>query len=485
MHERHERHEGLEGQEAQGAIGIHRRFALAATQRGFTVVALAAPPGEALAIDFVLALYRSLRGRRHRRWAALGAQRARQRHGIAALARVYAEVHGDADRVARPLHGSAAGEDNVRQVTSLSFDLVGSTRLIDELRAERYSEVWTTYQRLTAGILARHGGAADNPQGDDGFMCYFGLHSAREDAATRAVQAALEVIDAVAALGVAVRIGGSTGEVVVRDGLPFGRSVNFAARLQSIAAPGTLLVAESTMKLARGRYRFERLADVPELKGFPEHEAVFRVAGPAAAHEEAVLAEQAGASPFVGRDAEMRALRSHWLVARSGRLRLVRLTGEAGIGKSRLLREFKRTLAAEGHEVIEYRCAAEHANSAWHPVVEALRHQLQIGAGAEGGNASAGEARVAHAHAALARLAAATAAPEEAAALLAALLGVPLPPGHALDSLPPERRRQRTLELLVELARLRARRAEGACMIVEDVHRVDLSTARADRSHRE
>lgn len=469
-----------------GAFDIDLDFAAEAARRGCTALCLAShPQAPGAAADFVLAIYRSLAQGVPLAEAVRAARSELLRQsGAAALAGVTAQVYGDGGLVVKPPPQPSAGEDNLRQVTILSFDLVGSTRLIAELGAERYSEVLAAYHRLCASVLGRHGGAADNPQGDDGFMCYFGLHAAREDAAAQAVQAAVEVLDAVAALGVAVRIGGCTGEVVVRDGLPFGAAVHFAARLQSIAAPGTLVVAESTMKLLKGRYRFEALEHVPELKGFEQRpgaaqEALYRVVGAAAPGADSVSAGLPAAPPFVGRGDEMRALHAHWAAAKAGRLRLVRVVGEAGIGKSRLLREFKRALAAQGHETLECRCAAEHANSALQPMIEALRHELRLGTDSAPAQVAGAPAAAAQAlagdHAALRRLTAALRAPEEGAALLAALLGLPPPAGHTLDALPPERRRELTLALLVELAKARARTG-AACMIVEDVHWIDPTT---------
>ena len=152
-------------------------------------------------------------------------------------------------------------------------DFVQSTRLMNLLGAERFSEVLAEFHRRCAQILNGHGGALDDPQGDDGFMCYFGFPVAREDAAKPGAACwAQSSSDRVQTLGLSVRIGVCTGEVVVRDGQPVGPAIHFAARLQSIAAPGTHLVGESTRRIVRERYRFQPLEHVPGLKGFDQPE---------------------------------------------------------------------------------------------------------------------------------------------------------------------------------------------------------------------
>lgn len=384
--------------------------------------------------------------------------------GAAALARCQAQLYGDADAALILEDRSAHGEDSLRQVTIMSFDLVDSTRLLGQIGAERYSEILQAYHRRCLGILVAHGGKPDDPQGNDGLMCYFGFPVAHEDAAGQALRAGLQIVAAVDALGLSVRVGICTGRVVIRDGQPVGSAVHFAARLQAIALPGTLVVGESTRRLVKGSHGFVAITKgLPPLKGFAEHEDVFRVLPPADEHADIAQAPQL--SPFVGRADEMLALQRHWAQARAGALRVVRIVGEAGIGKSRLVREFKRTLGEQGHGVFECRCAAERQNSALHPLIEALRNELRIGGGEDSESVRAK----------LGLLVAPTRAADNAAALLGELLAMPLPADHALRSSSAERRRQLTMDTLVELARLRARDGAG-CMIVEDVHWIDPST---------
>ena len=444
--------------QAQGAVE--------AARRGFNVLALASAPAQAPCADFVRVVYRALAGGASVGEALCQAHsQAHRQAGAAALLRLQAQFYGEGEAALILRDRGVQGEDSLRQVTIMSFDLVDSTRLLGRIGAERYSEILENYHHRCLGILVDRGGKPDDPQGNDGLMCYFGFPAAREDAADQAVRAGLEIIEAVKALGLSVRVGICTGRVVIRDGQPVGSAVHFAARLQAVALPSTLVVGESTRRLVKGRYRFVSIEqDLPPLKGFVQHEGVFRAVLPAEDEAEFV-ADAPRLSPFVGRSDEMLALERHWAQARAGALHVVRIVGEAGIGKSRLLREFKRSLLAQGHGVFECRCAAGQENSAFHPMIEALRNELHIGPGD-----SAESVRLE-----LGRLVAGTSAPDDAVAVLAELLAIPLPTDHPLQRLPAERRRQLTMDLLVEIGKLRVRDAAG-CMVVEDVHWIDPST---------
>ena len=419
-------------------------------------------------LEFLLAAYRNLV-----HGATLGesvrvARSELHRHsGIAGVAGLQAELYGDGGLVVFAKDRHARGEDNRRQVTAMSLDLVESTRLMKVLGAERFSEVLAEFHRRCAQILAGCGGALDDPQGDDGAMCYFGFPVAREDAASQALRAGLELIDAVQTLGLSVRIGVCTGEVVVRDGQPVGTAIHFAARLQKIAAPGTIVVGESTRRIVRERYRFQPLEHVPGLKGFDQPEPLYRAVGPAQADTSSGVDSAVAAprmTPFVGRRRELQALEEHWAAAQAGALQVVRIVGDAGIGKSRLVREFKRALEGKGHEVFECRCAPEHANSAFHPIVEWLRKQLRILDGD-------------HADVVLEKIGdfVAPVGIDGAVPLLADLLSIPMPSRHPVLAHTAERRRQLMLNVLVAMSRLRLQ-SSAACLIVEDIHWMDPST---------
>lgn len=384
--------------------------------------------------------------------------------GITRLAALRPELYGEGAAVLFPAERRPCAEDNLRQVTVMSIDLVESTRLLGELGAERYSDLLVAYHRRGAAILKSSGGLPDDPQGDDGSMCYFGLPVAREDAAAKALQAGFELIDAVQALGLAVRIGVCTGEVVVRDGQPVGPAVHFAARLQSIAAPGTMVVGESTRRIVRTAFRFHPLEHVGTLKGIDRPERCFRAL--AGAPLPSLHDLSAPMTPFVGRDAELQSLEEHWAAARAGSLRLVRVVGEAGIGKSRLVREFKNTLTSRGVDVFECRCAPDHVNSAFHPLIDSLRALLRV-------SSSEGPATTLQR---LRSLVARMDLDDSALPLLADLLGVAMPAQHQALQLAGERRRRLTVDLLVVLA-VRLMKGTAAAFIIEDAQWVDPSTA--------
>jgi class 3 adenylate cyclase/predicted ATPase len=391
----------------------------------------------------------------------------RQQAGEAALATLRPQVHGDGAAVLNERRASV--EDSLRQVTIVSMDLAGSTRLMGSLGAERYSELLTQYHQRCDEILRAHGGSPDDFQGDDGAMCYFGTPVAREDAAAQALQASLQLIEAVQALGLGMRIGVCTGQVVVRDGQPVGPAIHLAARLQSIAAPGSVVVGESTRRIVKERFRFQLLEEGVLLKGFDGPQVCHRLLGPAPSSvgERAGEAGSPAVTPLVGRRDELTALQAHWAAAEEGSLRIVRILGEAGIGKSRLVREFKQLLVAAGHEVFESRCLQEHANSAFHPVIQSLRKELRVAAG------DPPEVTLARLRAVVSRAGALDGA---AAALLGELLSLPVAVPHPVLEQSAERRRQLTVDLLVTMAMQRVRDRPG-CIIVEDIHWLDPSTA--------
>ena len=361
----------------------------------------------------------------------------------------------------------AARPDDARQLTVLACDLVDSTGLMHRLGDEEYSERLLRYHHRVAAIAQRYSGRADDPQGDDGFMCYFGYPVAQEDAAAQALRAGLALSTAVDDLGLQLRIGISTGPVVIRDGQPVGAVIHHAARLQAAAGAGGVLVGAATRRMAGERFDFCPVVLAAPLKGFDASGAVFRVQRerPTAGTER--FDARHDLTTFVGRGAQLQTLFDHWHTVAGGQRQAVLLRGEAGIGKSRLVREFRQALAAQGHRTLECRCAPEHSGSAFQPLIDLMRRRLQVH---EGDEPSVQLQRL--------RALQVTSGPQadDALALLGSLLSLPaevLPPLPAAHA--PEQRRRLTMALLERVALGLADQAP-VCLILEDVHWMDPST---------
>jgi class 3 adenylate cyclase/tetratricopeptide (TPR) repeat protein len=348
-----------------------------------------------------------------------------------------------------------------RQVTSLSYDLVGSTELIGMLGNEAFAEKLAAVHACCASIVRHRGGRPDDPQGDDGVMCYFGHPVAVENAAARAVEAGLEIVRSVARLDVAVRVGIATDLVAVKGSQPIGLSVNLAARLQKdVAAPGTVVVSEGTYELIADAFEFTHLVSLPPLKGIDASGTAYLVLGPSRDASKHRLDRLPALTQLVGRQPELDRLNECWRATCAGGGRLAVISGEAGIGKSRLVREFRRRLVESDAKVLECNCREDANASPFLTLTEGLRHWLDIGPddGAEVVQRKLAANIPGH-------------VPEsEPLALLAALLGIT----STLPAARPEGSRRRLLILLVDWFRAFAY-DRRCCLIIEDWHWVDPS----------
>ena len=381
---------------------------------------------------------------------------ARWLHHRAAPDRLRARLYGDPQmRFVRQQEPTSR-----RQVTSLSFDIVGSTTLLQRLGDEAYADLLANVHARCTEVVRHHGGQPDDPQGDDGVMCYFGHPQALEGAAVRAALAGLELVRTASALGVSVRAGIATGLVAIKAGQPVGLSVHHAARLEQHAAPGSVLCSDSARQLIGDAFELQALAKVPTLKGIDAAERAWVVLH--ARHD--ALGDQfersTGLTPMVGREHELSRLDACWRRTQAGGSPLAVVRAEAGMGKSRLVREFRRRLAAGGVKVLECHCRADASASPYLTLSEALRRWLGI----------TSDEPVA---AALDKLAAAlpgSSRQGEHFALLAALLGLAPQPAHAS----PGGARLRLMTLLQNWFASFARE-QPCCLIVEDWHWVDPS----------
>ncbi len=273
-----------------------------------------------------------------------------------------------------------------RRLLSVLFcDLVGSTALSAELDPEDMHELTRRYQDSVAGAITRFGGYVAKYLGD-GVLAYFGWPMAYEDHAERSIRAGIQALAAVEAFQspdgkqLKARIGIASGHVVVGDiagssanerASIAGDTPNLAARLQGAAAPGQIVVADSTRRLAGQSFEIESLA-AQELKGFKSPIALFAVRGEREVESRFDATHTSALSKFVGRTSEIGMLLERWELVKGGQGQAVFVSGEAGIGKSRLVDALEERLPEKQHELIRLQCSPYHATSAFYPIIQRL-----------------------------------------------------------------------------------------------------------------
>ena len=357
-------------------------------------------------------------------------------------------------------------------------DLVGSTALSAALDPEEMGAAIRVYQNAVAGETLRFEGHIAKFMGD-GVLAYFGWPQAHEDDAERAVRAGLALVRTVGGLEVggrrlAARIGIATGLVVVgepvgegeaQERAVVGETPNLAARLQALAAPGSVVISQATRRLVGTLFELADLGPT-RIKGFAEPIAAFVVQGEGSADGRFEALHGQRLTPLIGREHELAMLLERWSWAKDGDGQVVLIAGEAGIGKSRLLHALREKLAGEPHIAISHFCSAYHTNSMLHPIVAQLERAAGFASHDEPGD------RLAKLEALLAQGAEQL---DEAAPLVGALLGIPTDDRYPALNLSPQRQKQRTFEVLMEqLAGLARERPVLA--LYEDLHWADPST---------
>ena len=267
-----------------------------------------------------------------------------------------------------------------RQVTVMFSDLVGSTALSARMDPEDLREVISAYQKCVAETVGRFGGFVAKYMGD-GVLIYFGYPQAHEDDAERAVRAGLKLVAAVGDLkthaALQTRVGIATGLVVVGDLIGSGASQeqaivgetpNLAARLQSIAEPNSVVIAESTRRLVGNLFELEDLGP-KDLKGVAGPVRAWAAVRPSSMESRFEALHASGLTELVGREEELELLLRRWSKAKTGEGQVVLLSGEAGIGKSRLTAELLERLATEPHTRLRYFCSPQHIDSAFYPII--------------------------------------------------------------------------------------------------------------------
>ena len=366
-----------------------------------------------------------------------------------------------------------------RQVTVMFSDLVGSTALSARMDPEDLREVISAYQKCVAETVQHFGGFVAKYMGD-GVLIYFGYPQAHEDDADRAVRAGLEVIAAVSALKSPVplqtRVGIATGMVVVGDLLGsgeaqergiVGETPNLAARLQGIAEPNMVVIADGTRQLIGDLFELQYLGS-KDLKGIAGPVRGWAALRPGSAEGRFEALHGSGLTELVGREEELEILLRRWSKAKSGEGQVVLLSGEAGIGKSRLTAALLERLAAEPHTRLRYFCSPQHTDSAFYPIIGQMERA----------------ARFAHddtAQEKLDKLGAVLAqsfTPPQDAALFAEMLSLHNDGHYPTLELLPQQRRQKTLEALTAQLEVLCR-SNPALMIFEDVHWIDPTSMEA------
>jgi class 3 adenylate cyclase/predicted ATPase len=360
-----------------------------------------------------------------------------------------------------------------RQVTVMFSDLVGSTALAGRMDPEDLREIISAYQKCVAETVRRFDGFVAKYLGD-GVLVYFGYPQAHEDDVERAVRAGLELIAAVTGLktgaSLQTRVGIATGLVVVGDLIGsgdtqergiVGETPNLAARLQGVAEPNMVVIAESTRRLVGNLFELQDLGarDLKGIAGPARAWAALRASSVASRFE---ALHTSGLTDLVGREEELELLLRRWSRAKAGEGQVVLLSGEPGIGKSRLTAVLLEHLTAEPHTRLRYFCSPQHTDSALFPIIG----QMQRAAGLAHDDAPG--ARLDKLDALLAR----TSTAIEDATLFAEMLSLPNDGRYPALDLAPQQHRQRTLEAFVWQLEV-VTRFTPVLMIFEDAHWTD------------
>ena len=401
-------------------------------------------------------------------------------------------VSPDTQALSAPVNGTPLPAPTVRsgapgaerrQLTVLSCDVVGAAALAEQLDPEDFRAAIMRLNATCTAVIQRYGGHVVQYRGD-GLLACFGWPHAHEDDARRAIHAGLALVTAVRDLGsemmhdtdvrLAVRIGIHTGLMVVgteEGGVPYsqfvvGATSNLAATLQTLAAPEMVVISTATYDLVQGYFVCEAMGAY-DLLGTATSSVVYQVRSASGAHGRLDVTPPPQHTPFVGREVELAVLRERAARVCEGLGQVVLLSGEAGIGKSRLVQMVKTALTADDFTAIELRGSPYYQDTALHPVIEWLQRYVQDDADTPMAERMARlEALMRQARLDL----------HESMPLLAALVHLELPKErYPTLQLTPQRQRQRTLETLVALILAHAERQSMLC-IVEDLHWLDPTT---------
>ena len=376
---------------------------------------------------------------------------------------------------------SASPEDRAerRHVTVMFSDLVGSTALSARMDPEDLREVISAYQGSVTETVGRFGGFVAKFMGD-GVLIYFGYPLAHEHDAERSVRAGLELVTAVTGLKthaeLQTRVGIATGLVVVGDLIGSGASQeqaivgetpNLAARLQGVAQPNSVVIAESTRKLVGNLFELQDLG-AQELKGLSGQVRAWAALRPASVESRFEALHATGVTELVGREEELEYLLRRWSKAKSGEGQVVLLSGEPGIGKSRLTAALMEGIASEPYTRVRYFCSPQHTDSAFYPIISQMERASEFT------HEDTPETKLDKLDTLLAR----SFTPRLDATLFAEMVSLPNDGRYPSIELTPQQRREKTLEALTRQVEALSR-LNPVLMIFEDAHWVDPTSLEA------
>ena len=374
-------------------------------------------------------------------------------------------------------------EQGERKLITVMFcDLTDYTGLSESLDPEELQKVVRHFQHVCSGVIASYGGHIAQLLGD-GILVYFGYPTGHEDDARRAVHAGLAIVRALDAAAAelsrftgrkeAVRVGIHTGMVVTgemgsgtrRERLALGRTPNIAARLETLAEPGEVVISDATHRLTRKYFEFDAMGP-QKLKGILEPMPVFRVRAEREMVGGLEILEEAATTPFVGRTREVQQLEQLWAQVTSGNGQIVLLIGEAGVGKSRLMKAFRQRLSEHDYHFLWAQASAYGEATMLGPVIDMLVRTFGI---SRGDRPEDSLSRVEQS------LKVYGLDLDRFVPLFAGLLQLPLPPRYSTPEMTPQLRKRRTLEAIIRLMEGMAQE-QPLLLVIEDLHWIDPST---------
>jgi class 3 adenylate cyclase/predicted ATPase/ABC-type lipoprotein export system ATPase subunit len=375
-----------------------------------------------------------------------------------------------------PLAETSGTKSERRNITVLFCDMVGSSALSTRLDPEDLREILRAFQTCCENAVHSFDGHIARYMGD-GILAYFGFPAAHEDDAERAIQSAFEVVKGVSGLSfsgatqIQIRIGIATGLVVVGDLIGqgpsqefavIGEAPNLAARLQQMAKPNQILVAPSTRRLVGQLFEFADLGE-REIKGYSGLVHVWSVLRSSGASRFEAR-QSARRAPLIGRDFELTVLQASYEKAKGGNGQFVAISGEPGIGKSRLISTFCNLLPSDSSRVLSLQCSSYHLSSPWYPIVRHLHDVLGIGYDASPATKLKNlelfvNDRISEKRASI-------------VPLLAALLDIPVDGHYPPLELTPQQQKRRTFAAMFELLRAQSEH-QPVVLLCEDIHWAD------------